>query len=174
MNFIAFDFETANAKRTSACSIGISVVENGFITLSRQWFIRPEPFFFSHWNVAVHGIEAYQVENEPDFEDVWPEIEEYFQGNCVAHNLSFDRSVLKRCLEFSGIDFPLGEFYCSVKAARAQWPDMYNHKLNTVADELGIALNHHDACSDANACAEIMLRIAQEKRINSFSDIFIN
>ncbi len=31
MNFIAFDFETANAKRSSACSLALSVVRDGQI-----------------------------------------------------------------------------------------------------------------------------------------------
>ena len=31
MNFIAIDFETANEKRNSPCSIGIIVVKNGNI-----------------------------------------------------------------------------------------------------------------------------------------------
>ena len=33
---------------------------------------------------------------------------------------------------------------------------MMNHKLNTVAEGLGIALHHHEAGSDAYACGEIL------------------
>ena len=32
MNFIAIDFETANEKRASACSLGLTIVENGQVT----------------------------------------------------------------------------------------------------------------------------------------------
>ena len=31
MNFVAFDFETANAKRNSACSLALTVVQNNQI-----------------------------------------------------------------------------------------------------------------------------------------------
>ena len=33
-----------------------------------------------------------------------------------------------------------------------------SHKLNTLCDYYGIALNHHQAASDSHACAEILLR----------------
>lgn len=38
MNFVAIDFETANEKRNSPCSIGIVVVKNGNIKYSKQLF----------------------------------------------------------------------------------------------------------------------------------------
>ena len=172
MNFTAFDFETANQHHTSACSIGLTVVKDGQISLSRQWFIKPEPFYFNWRNIEIHGITPEEVENEPEFYDVWQEIQKYFHGDCVAHNIGFDRSVLSKCLAIYGHNLPHDNFYCSVKASKKHWPHFYNHQLSTVADELGIALNHHDACSDANACAEIMLRIAEEKACNSFAEIF--
>lgn len=172
MNFTAFDFETANEERSSACSIGLTVVEDGAITLSRQWFIKPEPFYFSYWNMQVHGITPEQVENEPEFIGVWQEIEKYFQGDCVAHNIGFDRGVLAQCLSIYGLYLPHDNFYCSVKAARRHWPHFENHQLNTVAANLDIPLQHHDACSDANACAEIILKIAADKNVNSVADIY--
>ena len=172
MNFTAFDFETANNERTSACSIGITVVEEGRVTLSREWLIKPEPFYFSYGNIQIHGITPDRVENEPEFYDVWQEIEQYFQGDCVAHNIGFDKTVLSKCLAIYGLFLPHDNFFCSVKASRRHWPQFQNHKLNTVADELGIELKHHDAASDANACAEIILKIAEEKEVNSLTDIY--
>ena len=43
-----------------------------------------------------------------------------------------------------------------MKISQKVWPDLENHKLNTVAQALGIALNHHEAGSDAHACGEIL------------------
>ena len=34
--------------------------------------------------------------------------------------------------------------------------DVPNHKLDTICRHLGIKLDHHDSCSDARACAQIM------------------
>jgi DNA polymerase-3 subunit epsilon len=48
-------------------------------------------------------------------------------------------------------------FKCTVDVARRTW-GIYPTRLDVVAARLGISLNHHDAASDAEACAEIVLR----------------
>ncbi|MTL83710.1 DNA polymerase III subunit epsilon, partial [Turicibacter sanguinis] len=40
MNFIAIDFETANEKRDSACSIGLTVVKNNQIIEQKYYLIK--------------------------------------------------------------------------------------------------------------------------------------
>ena len=47
---------------------------------------------------------------------------------------------------------------CSVKLAKAVWPQLGSHRLNILADYFKLELDHHDALSDARACAEITLR----------------
>lgn len=56
------------------------------------------------------------------------------------------------------------DFYVidSLVVARKAWPKIKNHKLSTVADHLKVPLTHHDAASDAKACAEIVLRAGQQ------------
>ena len=71
MNFTAIDFETANSKRSSACAIGIMVVENGRIIKEITKLIKPTP---DYHNIRVHGITEDMVENEPDFGELWNEI----------------------------------------------------------------------------------------------------
>lgn len=41
MKFIAIDFETANVSKTSACSLGITFVENGKVVETKHFYIRP-------------------------------------------------------------------------------------------------------------------------------------
>ena len=48
MNFVAIDFETANEKRTSACSIGIVEVKNGEIINTEHIFFKPFPNYFTN------------------------------------------------------------------------------------------------------------------------------
>lgn len=43
MNFVAFDFETANAKRNSACSLALTVVQNNQIVDELYSLINPKP-----------------------------------------------------------------------------------------------------------------------------------
>lgn len=40
---------------------------------------------------------------------------------------------------------------------RACYPNLPNHKLNTLCEYLQINLNHHNAGSDSHACAELLL-----------------
>ena len=56
MDFVAIDFETANEKRASACSLGITVVKNNKITEEKYWLIKPCPFRFESRNIMIHGI----------------------------------------------------------------------------------------------------------------------
>lgn len=46
MNFIAMDFETASAKRFSACSLAITIVRNSQIQDEFYTLINPQTPFF--------------------------------------------------------------------------------------------------------------------------------
>lgn len=164
MNFYAFDFETASYDKHSACSIAIVKVENSRIVDEFYTLIKPEtPFFWR--NTQIHGIHESDVVNAPKFPEVWQQIQHCFQPNrlVVAHNASFDCSVLAGCLDYYGLEQPNYLSLCTVKTSRKLFPEFPNHKLNTVCENLNITLNnHHDALEDSRACAEILLQ--QEQR----------
>ncbi|MCT4536265.1 3'-5' exonuclease [Halodesulfovibrio sp.] len=157
--FAAIDFETADAKRDSACAVAVVRVENGHIVDSLYRLVQPPRSNFSPFCVRVHHIRWKDVENEPVFADVWPQFSPLFKGVdfVAAHNASFDRSVLSACLTSAGMPVADTRFLCTVKLARKVWPNLMNHKLNTVSDHLGITLQHHHAGSDAEACARIAI-----------------
>lgn len=164
MNFYAFDFETASYDKHSACSIAIVKVENSRIVDEFYTLIKPEtPFFWR--NTQIHGIHESDVVNAPKFPEVWQQIQHCFQPNrlVVAHNASFDCSVLAGCLDYYGLEQPNYLSLCTVKTSRKLFPEFPNHKLNTVCENLNITLNnHHDALEDSRACTEILLQ--QEQR----------
>ena len=56
MNFIAIDFETANEKRASACSLGLVIVKEGQIVDKRYYLIKPKELRFNPMNTRIHGI----------------------------------------------------------------------------------------------------------------------
>lgn len=161
-SFLAFDFETANYYRDSACAVGLVRVEKGKITHKAVHLIRPpyRDFRFT----GIHGISWSDVVDAPTFVELWPRIAPLFDGVefLAAHNASFDRSVLRACCESAGIEVPDLEFTCTMKLARAQW-SLRPTKLSDVARHLDIELDHHEALSDALACAEIVLAIHREK-----------
>lgn len=53
---------------------------------------------------------------------------------------------------------PEAPFLCTLKGSRRSLP-LPSKKLNLVCEYFGIALNHHNAASDAQACAEVYLRL---------------
>jgi DNA polymerase-3 subunit epsilon len=154
--FVAIDFETANYSRNSACSIGIVVVSNGKITAKEHYFIRPPSpqFVFTY----IHGLTWADVRDAPLFGELWPQLSSVLKGVdfLAAHNASFDRGVLSECCGTVGLNAPSLPFVCTVELARSRW-GIYPTKLPNVCEELGIQLKHHDALSDAEACARIVL-----------------
>ncbi len=159
MNFCAIDFETACYQRASACAVALVKVHEGKLVDQYYTLIKPPygmdiiPGFTS-----IHGIRMSDVAHSPTFAEAWPRMKTFIGDDfLVAHNSSFDRSVLRYCLEYYDIDYPLPIFACTVQCARRAWPTLMNHKLDTVSRHLGIQLKHHEALSDSLACAKIYL-----------------
>ena len=68
----------------------------------------------------------------------------------------FDRSVLLACCRRYGLRPPRSDFICTVELARSRW-GLHPTNLSEVCRRLRIPLTHHDAKSDAVACAGIVL-----------------
>jgi DNA polymerase-3 subunit epsilon len=155
--FAAVDFETADYSRDSACAVSVVVVEGGRIVQRAYRLIRPpeDNFIFTY----LHGIAWEDVAGKPTFGELWPELKKYFDGVdfVAAHNASFDRGVLYACCARHGIPPPEAAFLCTVKLARSLW-GIYPTKLPDVCRRFDIPLNHHNAASDALACAKIVLK----------------
>ena len=105
----------------------------------------------------IHGIKDADVANKPSIEDCMPEFKSFIgQLPLLAHNAKFDIGFL--VFAHHNIDSTLGKnkVYCSIKASRQAFRDMPNHKLGTLAAELGIPLvNHHRALDDSYASLSI-------------------
>ncbi len=131
-------------------------VEQEQIVRREVRLIRPprREFVFTY----LHGIAWSDVVAEPPFAEVWPTLVPLLEGASflAAHNAPFDRSVLEACCQAAGLPAPELPFHCTVKLARRVW-DIYPTKLSDVCRHLDIPLNHHEALSDAEACAKIVL-----------------
>jgi DNA polymerase III subunit epsilon len=156
MNFVAIDFETANYRPDSACSVGLVKVVGGVIVDKQVYLIRPptRDFVFTY----IHGLSWKDVSKKDDFGTIWSRVESILDGAefLVAHNASFDRRVLEACCATYQIPAPSLPFQCTVQVARRTW-GIYPTKLSNVCEKLGMELNHHEALSDALACAKIMI-----------------
>ena len=159
LNFTAIDFETANERRDSACAVGVVRVRDGQVVDTFQTLLRPRVLRVDWRNYQVHGIAETELHDAPTIADAWPYILPYLHRQpVVAHNSSFDVSVLEHTLRDHNLPIPAFHCLCSVKLSKVAWPHLVRHKLDHVAAHFGIPLNHHDALSDARACAEITVR----------------
>jgi len=158
--FAAIDFETASHGRDSACAVGVAVVEDGRIVREVYELIRPpsRQFVFT----PIHGLSWNDVKSAPLFDAVWAGIARELKGVefLAAHNAPFDKGVLGACCATYGLPVPPLPFVCTVRLARAQW-DIHPTKLPDVCRHLGIDLRHHQADSDAQACARIVMAAEQ-------------
>lgn len=158
MNFTAIDFETATAFHP--CSVGIVTVENGIIVDEFVSLIKPPKNEYSPFTIAVHGIYPRDTINAKSFSQVFPEIQKRLQNRIiVAHNESFDRNVLMKSMLLCGLNYDnlnIGDrWQCTVKIYKAK--GLKPTKLSDCCREMKIALNHHEALSDARACAKLYL-----------------
>lgn len=159
MKYIALDFETANSSPCSACSVGISIFEDHkFLSSQSQLLCPPAEFNHFNWyNIKVHGIHPHMVTSAPRWDEIWPAIQPEMENSVlVCHNAMFDTSVLCKTLAYYGLELPRCQYVCTVKIAKRVWPQLTNHKLDTVSSALSINLNHHEAGSDAFACGKIL------------------
>lgn len=160
-DFAAIDFETANASRSSVCSVGVVIVRNKKIVKNIYELIRPFPNFYSYWNTRIHGLNYADTIDANDFPEVWRQIAPEIEGlPLVAHNSPFDEGCLKAVHSVFEMQYPGYQFHCTCRAARKKFPELVNHKLHTVSEHCGFDLkNHHHALADAEACAVIALNI---------------
>ncbi len=172
MEFVAIDFETANEKRASACSCGLAIVSDGKVVDTRHWLIRPQELRFSPFNVGIHGINEGTVADKPRLCDLWDEIRPLLDGKLVlAHNASFDMSVLRNALDGYGIQYPQFDYSCTYLIARQTWTDWVCFALGAVAYKLNMPFTHHDAMEDARVCAEVALRAAKHLNASTFEEL---
>lgn len=161
MRILAIDFETANERRNSACALGVAWIEDGRVVGTEEHLIRPREMRFLPMNTAIHGIRAEDVADAPEFPELWRDLAPRVEGALVlAHNASFDLSVLRHTLTDYGLGHPSCAYLCTVIVARRAWPRLVRHRLDTLADHLGLRLDHHRAGSDAEACGRIALAAA--------------
>jgi len=160
MKIAAIDFETATGYRNSACAVAIITVAEGQVTDQYYRLIQPPGNAYWGQNIDVHGIRPSDTLSAPTFLEVYPEIRERLLGRTVvAHNESFDRDVLRRTMEHYGLDpFELSladrwECTCRIYRAKGFKPA----SLDACCAQLSIPLDHHNALSDALACARLYL-----------------
>jgi DNA polymerase III subunit epsilon len=160
MTFTAIDFETATGSPDSACAVGIVTVENYVIVDEYVTLIQPPDNIYWYGNIMCHGIKPIDTIDKPTFDDLFPVIKKRIFGKkLVAHNERFDRNVLMKTMKLYGLYYDELEiadvWECTCKIYRGKGYKPAN--LKYCAEKNNIPLNHHEALSDARACALLYL-----------------
>jgi DNA polymerase-3 subunit epsilon len=148
-SYTAIDFETAQGKRWSICQVGLVRVENQIIKEQLSILVQPPDNYY--WNnfIDIHGISSEQTADAPTFDKIWHQIEPLIKNqNVVAHNgFGFDFHCLRQTLAYYSIPTPAFTGHCTYR--------IYGEGLAKLCRKYNIQLKHHDALSDARACAEL-------------------
>ena len=166
-SFVAIDFETATSARDSACAVAAVMFDRGNVIDSFVSLIRPPGNEYDPFNISIHGIKPGDTQSSPSFPEVWRDIEAFTEGSLViAHNTSFDMSVLRRSSEHYGYQPGGFAFACTYRLFRSHMPEMAVWRLDVLADEFAIPLTHHDPLSDAEAAGRLWLALPRSAALS--------
>ncbi len=175
-SFIVFDIETTglSSMNDGITEIGAVKIKDGEIVDKYSQLINPgKPI--SEFITKLTGIDDSMVRDKPSIDEVIGDFVEFIGGDVlVAHNAGFDVGFIRENMKRNNmeLDNPVLD---TLELSRSVFPDLKSHKLNLVAKHLGVKLdNHHRALDDAEATADIFLKIMEllkEKDIDSFCKI---
>jgi DNA polymerase III epsilon subunit family exonuclease len=163
LDFVVVDVEATGAKTppNRLIELGAYRIRNGRIVDHFLSLVNPEipiPRFVA----SLTGISNEMVKLAPLFADVAPQWLDFVSDSVlIAHNSNFDANFLNH--EISRV-YPghrmVNPHLCTVKLSRRAFPDLQNHRLDTLAEYFSIPIaSRHRAGCDALATAEIFLRL---------------
>lgn len=171
MRYLAIDFETANAERSSICAFGFACFEDGVLRESGVELCRPDPDYYDGWNIRIHGIRPEDTANSPGFGSLLPIFSQYSPDFLVAHNAAFDMSCLRAWCGAHGQPYPDFRYLCTLVASRRLVPGLPSYSLDTLCRMNDIPLNHHEASSDATACGLLLAEALRLTGAGSAEDL---
>ena len=174
LNFTAIDFETANGASASPCAVGLVKVAEGKIVDTFSTLIKP-PYpndWFAVGNIKVHGIKPEDVLDAPSWAEALEQMLLFFgTDDLIAHNAGFDMGVLKASTALIQYELPDLRYGCSLIMARKTY-NLESYRLNQVAYAIGHEeFDHHDALADSDACARIVIHMADRHGVSSLDDL---
>lgn len=165
-SFTAIDFETAQWNPNSICQVGLVRVEDGEVVQQIDQLVKPPNNSYFYKNIEIHGIKPEDTENAPTFDVVWHnQMKGFIEDQVVvAHSIRFDAGCLRNTLAFYDEIQPQFEERCTLK--------IFRRGLGYLSKKYKIKLNHHDALSDAHACAQLYLKHLAHENLPRTGSLF--
>lgn len=177
--YVVFDIETTglNKEKCKIIEIGAVKIRNREIVDRYSTFIDPGEKL-SDEIVDLTNITDDMLEGQRPIETVLPEFLDFVGDDVlVAHNASFDTGFVRIKAEELGIEYRKNTILDTLELSRTLLKELKKHKLDVVAKHLGVSLEgHHRAVNDADATAEIFLKLVdmlEENGVKNVDDINI-
>jgi DNA polymerase-3 subunit epsilon len=171
LNFTAIDFETANFERGSVCSVGVTKVVDGAVTLTTSWYVLP-PTGLDFTNTYIHGIGPQHVAGAPDWNWTLDRLEALTGSAPLVAYSSFDKGVYNAANRLTGCS-ERGLIFLDALAVVRDHVELDGYRLPQVVKHFGLAdFDHHEAGADSLACAQIVLRVAAERGLSTTDDVW--
>ena len=158
--YVVFDIETTgfDPRREAIIEIGAVLIKDGMIQPQHFCTFADPKQPLNPKIVSLTGITDDMLVGAPDQESAVRAFLD-FAGDrpLVAHNADFDVSFIRQAALRMGVPFA-PTTVDTLSLARRLYPDLHDHKLDTVAGHLRLGgFNHHRADDDAAAAAGILL-----------------
>ncbi len=177
--FCVFDIETTgfNPKYDKITEIAVCKVKDGKIIDEFTTFVNPERNIPKEVQELTH-ITPDMVEDAPTIETVLPKFLEFTKDSVlVAHNAKFDVGFISYFANEQKLEFS-PKVIDTLTQARELYPTFENHKLGTIAENLGITLEGaHRAINDTRATVKVFLKMQEDsknKGIDEYGYMYTN
>jgi DNA polymerase-3 subunit alpha (Gram-positive type) len=163
--FVVFDFETTGLSAVYNTIIELAAVKmkEGEIIDRFESFANPH-HRLSATTINLTGITDDMVETAPEVAEVLQRFYDWAgDAVLVAHNASFDMGFLNVGYKKMGLEKAKNPVIDTLELGRFLYPELKNHRLNTLAKKFDIDLTqHHRAIYDAEATGYLLLKMLKD------------
>lgn len=172
--YVVFDVETTGLSVTHDVIIELAGVKmkNGEVIDRFSEFVNPHRPLTQQIIELTH-ITDDMLKDAPEIDDVISRFLDFIDG-CVlvAHNARFDMGFLQEAVKRIGKEPVRNPVLDTLELARFLYPNLKNHRLNTLSAKLGVKLEqHHRAVYDAEATGHVLFKMLEETTANGITNI---
>ncbi len=163
--YIVFDVETTglSAVYNTIIELAAVKVKNGEIIERFESFANPHEKL-TNTIIELTGITDDMLVDAPEIDDVLRDFKAWIgEDILVAHNASFDMGFINAGFRKIGLTDATNPVIDTLELARFLYPEMKNHRLNTLCKKFDIELvSHHRAIYDAEATGFLLWKLVKD------------
>lgn len=161
VGFAVLDFETNGlGAGERAIEVGLALFRGREEEGSFHTLVNPgtpvAPFV-----TRLTGLRETDLAGQPGFGEIWEEMKGHLAGRVlVAHNLPFDRAVLRKEVALIGHRLPPHQALCTLRLARRLFPRQDPKNLDALAERFSLSFTaRHRALDDARVTGRLLYRL---------------